>query len=269
LRTEIRVLIAISIVMAAVAPAAGDDLGTILEDDSTQQHTKLDPITRNPSGLSDSELDARLAFLEERLDDGERYAKIWQWGWTGGYALGVVIGVGEAIWCCSNKKSGDFNSAKEKRNEQRVTYYVTAAKGVIGTTRMLFWRHPGRNGADSMRAIAGDSREAKLARLAEGEEVLQDVAKRAEERTNWKSHAGNIGLNLAGAGFIFGFGRDSDAWESLGVGIGVGTLHILSAPKRSIQDLDDYQTRFGMKTANRFNWTIVPTMGGAALKVTF
>jgi hypothetical protein len=24
-----------------------------------------------------------------------------------------------------------------------------------------------------------------------------------------------------------------------------------------------------MKTASRFNWTIVPTMGGAALKVTF
>ncbi|MFV1978203.1 MAG: hypothetical protein ACC649_02515 [Myxococcota bacterium] len=277
MRTGIRVLIAISIVMAAVAPAAGGDLGTILEDDSTQQDTKHDPITRNSSGLSDSELDARLAFLEERLDGGERYAKIWQWGWTGGYALGVVIGVGEAIFCCSNRKSGPgtrkvnggFHSAKEKRNEQRVTYYVTAVKGVIGTTRMLFWRHPGRNGADSMRAIEGDSREAKLARLAEGEEVLQDVAKRAEERTNWKSHAGNIGLNLAGAGFIFGFGRDSDAWESLGVGIGVGTLHILSAPKRSIQDLDDYQTRFGMKTANRFNWTIVPSMGGVALKVTF
>ena len=241
--------------MAAVAPAAGDDLGTILEDESTQQDTTHDRLTRNPSGLSDSELDARLAFLEERLDDGETYAKIWQWGWTSGYALGIVVGVGKSI--------------DEKRNEKRVNYIVTAVKSTIGTSRLLLWRLPGRNGADSMRAIEGDSREAKLTRLARGEEELQDVAKRAERRWNWKSHAGNIGLNLAGAAFTFGFGRDSDAWESLGVGIGVGTLNILSAPKRGIRDLNDYETKFGMKTASRFDWMVVPTMGGAALKVTW
>jgi len=228
--------------MAAVAPAAGDDLSTILKDDSTQKDTTHDRLTRNPSGLSDSELDARLAFLEERLDDGENYAKYWQWGWTGGYGLGVVIGVTQSITCCSNKKSGPANSVKKKRNEQRVTHYVTAVKGAIGTTRMLLMRHPG---------------------------LLQDVAKSAERRWSWKAHAGNIGLNLAGAGFIFGFGRESDAWESLGIGIGVGTLQILSAPKRGIQDLEDYETRFGMKTASRFNWSIVPMTGGAALKVTF
>jgi hypothetical protein len=269
LRTGIRVLIAISIAMAAVTPAAGADLSTTAQDDSSQQNEKRKGITRNPSALSDSELDARLAFLEERLDDGENYAKYWQWGWTGGYGLGVVIGVGQSITCCSNKKSGDFNSARKKRNEQRVTHIVTAAKGAIGTTRMLLMRHPGRHGADPMRAIEGDSRDAKLARLARGEELLRDVAKAAERRWSWKAHAGNIGLNLAGAGFIFGFGRESDAWESLGIGIGVGTLQILSAPKRGIQDLNDYETRFGMKTASRFNWSIVPMMGGAAIKVTF
>ena len=269
LRTGIRVLIAISIVMGVGAPAVADDVSTILEDESTQQDKPHGTITRNPPGLSDSELDARLAFLEKRLDDGETWAKTWQWGWTTGYSLGIVIGVGKAIDCCSNRKAGFANSVKEKRNEQRVTHIVTAAKGVIGTSRMLFWRHPGRNGADEMRAIKGDSREAKLTRLAKGEDVLQHVAKAAERRWNWKSHAGNIGLNLAGGAFIFGFGRDSDAWESMGIGIAVGTLQIFSAPKRGIQDLDDYQTRFGMKTASRFDWSIVPTAGGAAIQVTF
>ena len=120
-----------------------------------------------------------------------------------------------------------------------------------------------------MRAIPGDSREAKLQRLAKGEELLKKVAKRAEQRTNWKSHAGNIALNAAGGAFIFGFGRDKDAGISMGVGIAVGTAQILSAPKRGIQDLEDYQTRFGMKTASRFDWMIVPTMGGVALQVTF
>ena len=120
-----------------------------------------------------------------------------------------------------------------------------------------------------MRAVTGNSREARLARLAEGEVLLQAVAKRAQQRTDWRMHAGNIALNLAGAGFIFGFGRDSDAWESLGIGIAVGELSIWSEPQSGIQDLSDYQTRFGMKTASRFHWAIVPTMGGAAVMVTF
>ncbi len=212
-------------------------------------------LTRNPSSLSDSELGARLRFLEERLDDDEKWAKYWQWGWTGIYAGGIVYGTGRAI------------AADQEKN--RIHHIVTAVKSTIGTTRLLLWRHPGRNGADSMRAIMGDSREAKLARLAEGEALLQAVAKRAEQPTDWRPHAGNIALNLAGAAFIFGFGHDSDAWESLGVGIVVGELNIWTAPKHGIQDLSDYQTRFGMKTASRFNWTIVPTMGGAALKLTF
>jgi hypothetical protein len=267
LRTGIRLLIAIFLFVGAVAPAIGDDVTTILDDGSSP---KPGSLTRNPPGLSDAELDARLGFLEERLDGGKNYARNWQWGWTAGYSLGIVIGIGEAVTCCSTRKSGHNNSVSgNTRHEKRTSHIVTAVKGAIGTTRMLLSRHPGRHGADAMRAIEGDSREAKLARLAKGEEVLQSVAKTAEQRTNWKSHAGNIGLNLAGGAFIFGFGRTSDAWESMGLGIGVGTLQILTAPKRGIQDLDDYETRFGMKTASRFNWSVVPTAGGAAFQVTF
>jgi hypothetical protein len=269
LRTKIRILIVLSIFMGAGAPSVGAGEDTVLVEDSSRPGATRGPLTRNPSLLSDAEIDARLAFLEKRLDDGETYAKYWQWGWTSGYGLGIVYGVGQSIACCANKKSGPANSVKKKRNEQRVDYIVTAVKSTIGASRMLLERHPGRNGADSMRAIEGDSRAAKLARLAEGESVLQAIAKRAERRSDWRAHAGNIALNAAGAGFIFGFGRNSDAWESLGVGIGVGTLNILTAPKRGIQDLNDYETRFGLKTADRFGWSIVPMAGGAALQVTF
>jgi hypothetical protein len=255
--------------MSAVAPATGNDATTILDGGTFEVAEALAPVTRNPSGLSDSELDARLDFLEERLDGGERYAKNWQWGWTGFYSIGIVYGVGKSISCCSERKSGFNNSTGGNTHKARVDYIVSAVKSTIGTTRMLFSRHPGRNGADAMRAIEGSSREAKLARLAAGESVLQSVAKRAEQRTNWKSHAGNVALNLAGAAFIFGFGHDSDAWKSLGIGVGVGTLNIFTAPTRGIRDLTDYETHFGMKTASRFNWALVPTAGGAAFQVTF
>jgi hypothetical protein len=241
LQTGIRVLIAILIVMGATGSQAADE--------------QKAGLTRDASVLSDSELDARLRFLEERLDDGETWAKYWQWGWAGTYSGSTVYGTVRAI--VTNKE------------KNRTDHIVSAVKSAIGTSWMLLSRQPGRNGADSMRAITGNSRDARLARLAEGEVLLQAVAKRAEQRSDWRMHAGNIALNLAGAGFVFGFGRDSDAWLSLGVGTAVGELSIFSAPARGIQDLSDYQTRFGMKTASRFHWTIVPTMGGAAVMVTF
>jgi hypothetical protein len=241
LQAGIRFLIVILIVVGAAGSRAADESQVSL--------------TRNPSELSDADLDARLRFLEQRLDDGETWAKCWQWGWTSFFAGSMLWGTGRAI------------AADQAKN--RVDHIVTAVESAIGTAQQVILRHPGRNGAESLRAIKGDSREARLARLAEGESLLQAIAKRAEERKDWKLHAGNVALNLAGAAFIFGFGHESDAWESLGIGIAVGEISIWSAPKRGIQDLNDYETRFGMKTAKRFNWSIVPTMGGAALRVSF
>jgi len=206
--------------------------------------------------LSDAEIDQRLRFIEERLEGGERWSKWWQNGWTGVYVAGIAVGTGQAAATDSGKN--------------RANYLVTAVKGVIGTTRLLLSPHPGRNGADEIAAVNyGNTREAKIQRLQRGEQILDDVAKRARQRTNWIPHAANVGLNLVGAGFILGFGHSMDALESFALGVTVGEAHLWSAPKKGIQDLEDYQTRFGGKTSSRFDWNLVPTVGGAALHVTF
>ena len=83
MQTGIRVLSAILIVMGAAGPQAADE--------------QKAGLTRDASVLSDSELDARLRFLEERLDDGETWAKLWQWGWAGGYSASVVYETARAI----------------------------------------------------------------------------------------------------------------------------------------------------------------------------
>jgi hypothetical protein len=251
--TAISVLLIGAIAMEAIADDIDGELEAIEAIEAIEETKETTP--QQSCALSDSELDARLRFIEQRLDGNETYTKVWQWGWTAGYAIGIASGTYEAV---------DTDS-----NENRAYYIVTAAKGLIGTTRMILDRHPGRNGADPMREVSGNSCEAKTKRLAKGEELLQKVADRAEKRTDWKSHAGNVALNTVGSAFILGFGYQDDAAKSFGIGVGVGTLQILSAPKRGIQDLEDYQTRFGMKTASRFNWMIVPTVGGVALHVTF
>jgi len=157
------------------------------------------------------------------------------------------------------------------RKKSRVVSSVpnSAAESVIGTVHQFFWPLPGRSGAAPMRAIPGDSREAKIARLSAGEAELLAIAARTKDRTDWKYHLGNVALNAAGAGAIFHYGHDSDAWEALGIGIAIGEISIWTAPTRGSQDLEDYQTHFEMKTASRVQWSIVPMMGGAGIRVTF
>ncbi|MCH7708686.1 MAG: hypothetical protein IH884_09345 [Myxococcales bacterium] len=42
------------------------------------------PISPNAQGLSDAELDRRIEWLEQTLDAGAGYSKLWQYGWSGG-----------------------------------------------------------------------------------------------------------------------------------------------------------------------------------------
>src|SRR3954471_6596911 len=48
-------------------------------------------------GLTPAEVDARLGFLEERLDAGRNTARAWQYGWTGVFGAGAVLGAAQAI----------------------------------------------------------------------------------------------------------------------------------------------------------------------------
>lgn len=213
------------------------------------------PLTRSYDALSDSELNERANFILERLDAGQTWASRWQWGWTTAYASGVVIGTGRAI------------ATSDGHN--RVDYITTAVKGAIGTTRLLLQPHPGRLGAGELRFMKVATRADRIRRLQLAEERLQLVAKKARERTNWKAHAGNLFLNLAGAGATWALGDSDDAYQSLAVGLIVGEAHIWSAPWRGLDDVDDYQSRFGLKSSDRFEWRIAPTLGGAALHVTW
>lgn len=215
----------------------------------------MKPLTRNYDTLTDDELDARADFIAERLDAGKTWASRWQWGWTTAYASGVVIGATRAGFT----DDGD----------NRADYLTTAIKGVIGTTRLLLRPHPGRVGSGELNFMKKATRRDKIARLQRAEEMLQAVAKKAEERKNWKAHAGNLALNLAGAGATWALGNSDDAWENLLVGVTVGEIHIWSAPWRGPKDVEDYQTQFGMKSSSRFDWKVVPTLGGASFQMTW
>ena len=181
-------------------------------------------ITGDLTGLSDAEIDARVAFLVDRLEQGQRNARIWQYGFATGWGLGIGLGTAQAI--------------ATHKSDTRVTGIVTAVKGAIGTTRMLLFPHPGRLGADAVLAVPGDSRPARLERLALAEEQLDQTARYARSRTQWLPHLANVALNLAGGGVILGLGDAKDAAISTGVGIVAGEIMVLTKPWRSLADLE-------------------------------
>ncbi len=224
---------------------------------SSAQSAHEGAISGDLSRLSDAQIDERVAFLTDRLQEGQKNAKIWQIGFTSGWSLGVVIGTVQA--------------ATTSNGDTRATAIVTAVKATIGTARLLLRPHPGARGADPILAIEGDSRAAKLARLEAGERQLSRTAKRAASRKTWLPHLGNIGINLIGGGILLGVADDADAAISTGVGILAGEVMLWTMPWRSVQDAEDYEQRFddGLPSKPQASWRMAPRMGGAAVEVRF
>ncbi len=206
--------------------------------------------------LDDAELTSRLEFIETRLDGAQTAAQWWQWGWTTVYAGGVV--------------SGTANAIMEDDASNRVNDIVTAAKGVIGTTRYLLAPLPARLGSSELASMPMGTREQKAARLAEAERLLRTNAHKAESRWDWRRHFFNAALNLVGGAFILGFGEDTDALVSVLLGVTVGEISILSMPQAPVGDLAEYERTFTphLASAER-NWRIVARPGGAEFQLTF
>jgi len=235
-------LLALALVVAA--PASADDVGGGSFN-----------VTPNPSSLSTAELDARIDFITERLDRQRQHAYYWQWGWMGVYGSGLVI--------------QSLRAGLSEDNEHQADYVVSAIKAAGGVARMYFSPHPARNGADPIRTLGGSSREAKARQLAKAEALLMETAKASERRFSNKAHLANVLVNAAGGAIVWGLGAPTDAAVATVVGITVGAANILSAPWYGEEDVADYKARFGMGTAKKWDWKVVPTMGGAAVQVTF
>jgi hypothetical protein len=173
------------------------------------------------------EAEARLHFLEQRLDAGRLHAQAWFWGWlainTGGLASSVST------------------AALSEHSDTRAFNVVQASQAALGLTDMLVLRPmPGREGADPLRTAAAQG-EPVDARVQEGERLLVAAANRAKERRDWRIHAGNFALQLIGSGALLAVGEPGYAGYSMAIGLVGGEINIWSEPSRATADLAAYQ----------------------------
>ena len=201
--------------------------------------------------------EARLAFLEQRLDAGRLHAQLWNGGWlainVGGLAASVATAAGT--------DQGDV----------RAFNVVQASQAALGITDMLVLRPmPGTHGADPLREAA--ARGVSLdERVALGERMLVQAARRQDDHYDWRVHFGNFMLQAVSAGVLFALDEPRYAGLTLGIGLVAGEAFIWSEPNRALGDLDAYRKLVdtGVAARDSLQWSFGPTANGVAVELRY
>jgi hypothetical protein len=208
--------------------------------------------------LPDTEVDRRIDFLQQRLDEGRLGGQVWQYGWTGIYAVSTAASAVMAIG--SDDQDG------------KVAGSVGAVKSGLALGDLLLNPLPARLGAEPMQAVPDGTRRGRLERLAVGERFLTTNAALAETRYDWRRHLTGVATNLIGGGIILAFGDSTDALVSTVTGIAVGEAQIWTQPWRAPKDLQDYRAAFPGAPASAstgLDWELRPTVNGVQLAFHF
>jgi hypothetical protein len=204
------------------------------------------------------EAEARLHFLEQRLDAGRLHAQAWFWSWLAINGGGFVVSTIDSV----DKNQGDT----------RAFNIVQASQATLGLADMLVLRPmPGREGAAPVRDAAAQGADVD-AQVAEGERLLVASADRAAQRRDWRVHVGNLALQLVSAGALMALDEPGYAGLTLLIGIPVGEVNIWSEPSRAVADLAAYRKLVETGVAPgepTVQWYLGPTANGVALQVRY
>lgn len=178
-----------------------------------------------------AETEARLQFLETRLDEGQRNMLWWYRSWLTVFTIGFVYSVA--------------SGATEDDGSNQAADFIQAGKSMLGVIDLRVRPHIARHGAEPIRAIAKSSDAACAQRLALAESTMEKAAEEGSVRWSWKRHLWSLMLNL-GAGLAVAEGWDDEGtgWRDFGVSEASAELHIWTHPTRARYDWADYRTEF-------------------------
>ncbi|WP_438462666.1 hypothetical protein [Marinomonas sp. PE14-40] len=208
--------------------------------------------------MSDAEIDERLSYLEQRINDVSSPYAYWQYGWSGLYSVSAISNFSTAL--------------DEEDHDEEVLAWVSGLKSSAALAKMLLEPVPLLAEPD-MSGFVNDTveeqRALKLVKLKEYETQLSATALRSDERYQWQTHATTIGVNLIAAAAIATWGDSDDALGSAALGIGMGELAIWTQPTKATQQWQSYQTHFSDIEKENVSWYLVPKLNGLDLVMTF
>jgi len=179
----------------------------------------------------DAGTQARLDFLETRLDEGQRNANWWWKGWLGVFMIGAVV--------------QGANAGLENDGGQKADYLFSVGKSLLGVADLTFRPLVAKDGAEAMRLIAMDSEASCARRLALAERTMRKAAEQADSRLSWTRHLSGLALNLGVAVLVAEvWDEESTAWTSFGISQTFTEAHIWTQPWRATHDWSAYRTQF-------------------------
>lgn len=202
-----------------------------------------------------SDIDDRLRYLNSGLNNIKQPSNYWQYGWTGFYGISGAAQLAGAI--------------AEDDNDDATVLYVGAVKSLGGLTMMLLNPLPVVRGLDELDQLPQETKQQKLDRLAATERILEESARRADERYTVKPHLIGLVVNLLGAGAIAAWGDKDDALASTALGIAINEAAIWSQPSAAQQYWQSYQRKFNGVGVNSIDWRIIPGINSVTLQVAF
>lgn len=191
-------------------------------------------VTISQTWAGDACSNASGRFLQDDLAEGRHHTRNWANSWGSLWALATV---GQAV-----------AAVKYQDPELRKDLWVGSVSSALGL--IPTWIVPPK-------IIADGAEDDPCPTLAHEQMLLQRDAENDDANTGILAHAANFGVNLGIAAVLgAGFGHWSAAGISLGIGVAMGEMMILTYP-RSASRLQNHPDSPGL--------AVVPFPGGAML----
>jgi hypothetical protein len=199
--------------------------------------------------LGDAEVANRLAYIQNSLDGGRKPADLWWYGWLVGYSAATA-----------GQLAAYSRSDDEKQRQDTLVGAVTTALGAGGV--LIFPLEAGRYAA-RLRAMPGDTPEARRVKLAAAQSYLRKAAAQEELGRSFQTQAIATAVNLA-AGLTIWLHYNRPAKDGLitfAIGQIIPEVQIFSQPMRAVRDLRRYEQRsdfgaVGMAGEPRRTWYV-------------
>jgi hypothetical protein len=195
---------------------------------------------------TDQEMNERITYIQQALNDGESAGRLWWSGFT--FVYGVAAGY-------------QLNTGLNNEDEKRPANIVGGTKSLLGALSLLVAPFPAAFAPEKLRETPDDNLAAKLEKA---ESLLKASAEAEKRGKSWMNHALAIGVNTAGALVIGVTYKDylqdrnespeKEALASLISGIIVSELQIWLQPSRAINDWNKYEQKYiSGKTSGSLN----------------
>ncbi len=173
----------------------------------------------------------KIRWIETRLSEAGRPAKVWQYGWTAAFGSMTALYTADA-------RSRDGKDEKEERHDA----VVNAASSFLGVCGMIMDPMDTWKAADRLKNLPESNETERQIKLKDAEDLLRNAAEREVRGRSWQTHALAGLVNLAaGIAVATDNRRYGDGFAMFAGGMLVSEIQIFTTPQKARKAWDEYR----------------------------